>query len=94
MDENQKLIQEFVDKNKDTLVIDMFEIKVLRGWYEDNDPETMDYYWILQDIKGEFVQSSCVGEIIALKGVIPDESYDRLRSMFQYNLDRLNEKIL
>jgi len=81
IDENWKQITEFTEKYKDTLVLDYTEVKVLRGCIDDTDPETMDYYWLLQDKRSNFVQSSCVGEIIALKGVIPEDSYNRLRSM-------------
>lgn len=89
MDENAKFINEFVNKYNNTLVLDYTNVRVLRGWYDGED----DYYWVLQDLKGNTIQSSCVCEIIALKGYIPEDSYNRLKNMFQCNLDLLNKKI-
>lgn len=89
MDENLKQIQKFCDKYNNTLVLNFNEVVILRGHTSDE----MDYYWLIQDLKGNFTQTSCVGEVVALKGFISDDSYNRLKSMFQCNLDIINRKI-
>ena len=89
MDENYKIINEFVNKYKDTLVIDFDKIKVLRNFINGED----DYYYLLQTLRGDFEQTSCVGEIVPLKGFIEEDSYNRLKYSFQSNLKKLNKEI-
>lgn len=86
MGDNYKNIIEFID----TLVIDFDKVVVLRGFVDGED----DYNYILQNLKGEFYQSSCVGEVIPLKGYIRESQYNRLKVQFQYNLEKLCEEIL
>lgn len=90
MDNNLKYIEEFVREFKNTLVIDFDRIVVLREYLNDD----LDYYWVLQDMKGKYYHSSCVIECIALKGYIEEDSYIRLRDKFQYNLNLLNRPIV
>lgn len=93
MDDNLKIIQKFVEQYKDTLVLDYDKVVVLRGYSIDNSPETGDYYYIYQDLRGNFVESSCVGWCIPLKGFISEKEYDALKYHFTINLAKLNQEI-
>jgi hypothetical protein len=90
MDENWKAITDFVEKYNNTLVIDGDKVYVLRGCI---DIPLDDYFWSLQDIKGEYLQSSCVGRLTPLKGFIPTEDYDAIAYYFNINLQRIAEII-
>jgi len=89
MDDNLIKIEKFVKEYKDTLVIEHDKLYVLRG----NTADDEDYYWLIQDINGKFTQSSCVMEVVPLKGFIKADSYERLKNCFQMNLDRLSKKV-
>jgi len=66
---------------KNTLVIGHFnEVVRLVGVNEDED----DYYWIYDSKEGKSYES-CVGGWVALKGVIPDEDYERLLRVWNLN---------
>lgn len=89
MDENLKFISEFCEKYKDTLVIGyQFDVVVLRGWTQDD----IDYYWLVQDTKGQHHQLSCVMAIYPLKGM-NEEYYNRLKRDFQFQLNLINREI-
>lgn len=90
MDDNWKQITEFVEKYNDTLVLSFDKVYVLRGCVDiPND----DYCWILQNLKGEFSEHSCVMSVIPLKEYLPIEDYNRLVSFFQLNLNRLSQEV-
>lgn len=90
MDDNLIDIQNFVKKYKDSLVISHDRLYVLRG----NTQDDMDYYWLLQDIKGKYSEHSCVGEVIPLKGFIENDSYKRTKGYFQINLDLISKEVV
>ena len=73
-EENRIIIQREANEHRHELVLDMSGVVLLLGWtdsYED------DFYWVI-GLNGGIILSSCVGGFIWLKGVLPDDSYDRL----------------
>jgi len=73
----------FLDKYIDTLVIDNFKIVMLINLHED--PE--DWYWEYFDLR-ESYKSSAVGQCTPLKGIIPEDEYNRL--VYVWNLNSWN----
>jgi hypothetical protein len=46
-----------------------------------------DYYWVFESSGGRIYLSSCVMGWTALKGVIPNEDYERLVRIWNLNLE-------
>lgn len=70
-----------VAKHKNELVF--CEDKVYRFLGIKDEPE--DLYYILKDLRGKILYSSCVGKIIPLYGRLELEDYDNLLNTFELN---------
>ena len=71
MNKTKKRIQDFVDKHRDELVLDLgWNVSRLLGWTDTADDE--DYYYVLWSAaRGEITLSTCVGKPIPLRGIDP-----------------------
>ena len=75
-------IVKFVYNHHNEIVIDNgTEVKRLVGVASDND----DHYYVLEDIKGKRIYSSCVGRLIILKNKINDDEYEYMESLYVRN---------
>ena len=82
MTDNLAILHKEYDKFVGTLVIDSFKICLFLGIEEHPD----DYYYQLVPFKSNHkILSSCVGEIIPMKGFILDESYTSLVRVWNLN---------
>jgi hypothetical protein len=84
MDDNKSMFLEFVKEHDGELVIDFFRVEQLVGFAEDDE----DYYYIVKGIEGIEQWVSCVMDLIPLKGVLPEDSYNRLLKVFELNQER------
>lgn len=66
--------------HKDTLVISVLEVKLLKGLTWDKD----DFYWEYETLKGT-EQSSCVMDFVPLKGALPEADYAEIERLFIIN---------
>lgn len=76
-----KELQEETDKYKDTLVLDLFEVRLFRRVIEDPD----DYYYEYITLKGNTYLSSCVGWIIPLIDRLDKKQYNHLARIWNLN---------
>ncbi len=73
-----------VEEHKRELVLDCVgELVKLIGVIEDPD----DYYYEMLYMGRGTILVSCVGGFIILKGKIDDEDYNRLKNMFELNVN-------
>jgi hypothetical protein len=77
-----KELKDEVEKYKNTLVLNYFEVVRLVDVVNGDD----DYYWVYDTSKG-ILHSSCVCGWYALKGVLPDNEYERLVKVWNLNND-------
>jgi len=73
--------KEFIEAHKFELMLDMFEVVKLIGYSEDQN----DCYYVVYSLKRGEVHSSCVGKLIPLKDVIPENDYKYLMRVFDLN---------
>jgi len=78
---NKEKILKVIKQHKGELVLDLFKVVRLKGFYETEE----DYYYVYEQIPGETFYSSCVGSFIPLKGKIDKEHYDELVRVFGLN---------
>lgn len=90
MEEIRKEVEPFIG----TVVLDLgFQLGILHSVRDDVDQE--DYYYEIENEWGERQFQSCVGRIIRLKGVLPDEEYNYIENCFKLNKDfRVNSEDL
>ena len=82
-DENKKRILKFVEQHKNELVLDLFEVVRLLGFYEDED----DYYYKVQSTGTTGVYfTSCVGRLYPLKGALSENEYNTINQIFNMNI--------
>lgn len=93
MDENFNTIKREIEEFRNTIVLVLDKAYVLRGFELDEDPLYGDYFYVLQDIKGEFESHSWVGGFIPLKNSLPQSDYERIKNYFEVNLKRIAESI-
>lgn len=92
MDTNWNNMEEFLEKYKNTLVIDYLEnaVVVLIDIYDGEE----DYYWVLKKYDGDIYYSTAVIDPIPLKGYIGDGDYNRIKhTFFELFDDRLKTEI-
>lgn len=82
MDDNLKIITEFVATHRDELVLDMFNVVMLKDFADDGD----DYYYVVLGSRGTY-WTSCVGKLYPLKNVLPDDEYNRLLEVYKLNVE-------
>jgi len=88
MDDNKQKFLKFVEDHDGELVIDFFKVEKLIGFAEDDE----DYYYIVKGIEGFEQWVSCVMDLIPLKGVLPEDSYNRLLKVFELNQDNRKDE--
>jgi len=85
---NKKIILKQIKKHNGELVLDLFEVVKLEGFYEDEE----DYYYIYRNLIGEKIYSSCVGSFIPLKSQLNRKYYNELLRIFNLNLPKKENK--
>ncbi len=83
-DSNWNLFTKLLDQYKDTLVLYMFDVRMLRDLV---DKPYDDYYWVYEDHIGNRSLASCVGRFIPLKGRLTNDEYEKLEKQFYMNLE-------
>ena len=71
MDDNLKFITEFVASHRDELVLDCFDVVMLKDFADGDD----DYYYVVIGERGTY-WTSCVGPLYPLKNVLPEDEYN------------------
>lgn len=74
-------LREELEPYKNTLVLDCFKVVRLVGVYDGEE----DFYWQYDDHQKGIYDASCVGGWTPLKGVLPDDEYRRLLSLWNLN---------
>ena len=82
MDDNLKFITEFVASHRDELVLDCFDVVMLKDFADGDD----DYYYVVIGERGTY-WTSCVGPLYPLKNVLPEDEYNRLEEVYKLNVD-------
>lgn len=81
IDDNKKKFLVFTNDHDGELVLDFFRVVQLIGFAEDDE----DYYYIVKVVGGVEHWISCVMDLIPLKGVLPEETYNGLFRVFELN---------
>lgn len=79
---HEKRIKAFIKKHKGEVLLYLFDLVRLDGFYEDE----LDYYYTVMSLHDGITHESCVMRPILLKGFIPKKDYDSLRRIFDLNL--------
>ena len=83
---SKKHFENRVKKHLGELVLDLFKVVRLEGFYNGED----DYYYIYRDIDREFHKgqyyASCLGGFVPLKGKISRAQYRELVRVFNLNI--------
>jgi hypothetical protein len=88
-DELEKMIKEqkeffadFIKRHSGELMLNYFEVVRFEGVIDEDE---YDLYYRVLSTRGVY-RVSCVGKLIPLKGVLPEEDYNHLESVFNVNL--------
>jgi len=87
---SRELVLEEIEEHKGELVLDLFKVVKLEGFYEDG----RDYFYVFRSLDKGRYHSSCVGGFAPLKGLINEEYYSNLMRAFDSNLPRWTEEEL
>ena len=81
--EQKEFFANFIKQHTGELMLDCFEVVRFEGVIDEDEYD--NYYRVFSTTKG-ICRTSCVGKLIPLKGVLPEQDYNHLESVFNINL--------